>query len=181
MKWLTPEERSKIESWLDSGFTSYGKHTKFYRLFVAIALESGLRSKEILTLVHGQFNAIKYEWEQVLRLKRKSFRSNAPMGRHTFMIYKEMFPDKEEPNQKVFYNGPTYDSCYKFCLRLGERLQITRLTPHRFRHSLGKDMADFGAKPSEIQKILGQSTPSMSVVYSEASDEDAMKAAKRVR
>jgi len=190
MKWLSPEERAKIQAWLDSGATpTSGKYGKFYRLFVSIAMGSGLRAAEIVGderyghrgITHGQMNLVAVKIEQVKRLKRKAFRSDAPLDPRSIRIYSEIFPDKGDPDEEVFPGKPGTEDCYKFCVRLGKKLGITHLTPHRFRHTLGKDMADSGATTGEIQKILGHSSAAMSVVYTEATDEKAMAAAKRVR
>jgi integrase len=46
------------------------------------------------------------------------------------------------------------------------------ITPHRFRHTVGTQLARRGARLRTIQKILGHESPEMSMVYLGISDED---------
>jgi integrase len=49
------------------------------------------------------------------------------------------------------------------------------ITPHRFRHTVGTQLAEKGAKLHTIMKILGHSSASMSMVYAQISDREVLK------
>lgn len=182
MKWLTPDERTKVEAWLDSGDTPGGRHGSLQRLAIAIALESGLRESEIIDLVHGQANIIGGRWEAVMRLKRRDrARIDANLGPRTARIFTSVFPNGSGEYDRVFKTGPTPNSFYKFCLRLGKRLGIQGLTPHRFRHTIGRDMAMAGCRPSEIQAALGHKSGATALIYYESTADEALAAVRRVR
>lgn len=48
------------------------------------------------------------------------------------------------------------------------------ITSHRFRHSVGKRLAERGAKLRTIMKILGHASPNMSVIYTDISDQTVL-------
>lgn len=50
-----------------------------------------------------------------------------------------------------------------------------RVTAHRFRHTLGTQLAERGAKLHTIMSILGHESPQMSMVYARISDETVRK------
>ncbi len=49
------------------------------------------------------------------------------------------------------------------------------VTPHRFRHTVGTQLAERGAKLHTIMKILGHSSATMSLVYAHISDQTVLK------
>lgn len=59
------------------------------------------------------------------------------------------------------------------CSRLGlvDAQGRPTITPHRFRHSVGKRLAERGAKLRTIMKVLGHASPNMSVIYTDISDQ----------
>lgn len=194
MRWLTPEEKGKIEAWLDSGAIPTGKYSQFYRLFMAIALETGLRLTEIIGgdstvhgsivgLMHWQANTENESWDQVLRLKRKdAAKLRTYMGPRTVHIYLEMFEGTRPPPEgRVFEGGPNTKYVQKFCTRLGKRLGIPNLSPHRLRHTVGKDIMRRTGDVSLVQKALGHKHMSTAMIYSEASEEEGFQAIRAVR
>ncbi|GHO90109.1 hypothetical protein KSF_001570 [Reticulibacter mediterranei] len=75
-------------------------------------------------------------------------------------------------------------SCdYLFAYALGEVCQTTGLvtpdkhptiTAHRFRHTVGTQLAERGARTRTIMNILGYSTASMSMIYAHISDQEVL-------
>lgn len=49
------------------------------------------------------------------------------------------------------------------------------ITPHRFRHTVGTQLADRGARLHTIMKVLGHKSPNMSMVYAQISDREVLK------
>lgn len=50
-----------------------------------------------------------------------------------------------------------------------------KVTPHRFRHTVGTQLAEKGARLSTIMKVLGHQSASMSMVYAQISDKEVLK------
>ncbi len=120
----------------------------------------------------------------VLRLKRRDrARLDAFLGPRTARLYGGQFPEHGDLNgpTEVFVNGPSVNDCYKFCRRLGDQLGIDNLHPHRFRHTVARDLIQAGASPSVVQKALGHKSGTMALLYSEALDTEAMDAMAQVR
>ncbi len=44
------------------------------------------------------------------------------------------------------------------------------ITAHRFRHTIGTQLAEGGARPQTIMAVLGHRTPRMSLIYASLSD-----------
>ena len=51
----------------------------------------------------------------------------------------------------------------------------TTVTPHRFRHTLGTQLAERGAKLHTIMSILGHESPQMTMVYARISDAEVVR------
>src|ERR1700730_16259479 len=49
------------------------------------------------------------------------------------------------------------------------------VTAHRFRHTVGTQLAEKGARLHTIMKVLGHTSASMSMVYSQISDREVLK------
>jgi integrase len=49
------------------------------------------------------------------------------------------------------------------------------ITPHRFRHTMGTELAEHGAKLHTIMSVLGHESPQMSMVYSRISDAEVQR------
>lgn len=49
------------------------------------------------------------------------------------------------------------------------------VTAHRFRHTVGTQLADRGAKLHTIMQVLGHSSASMSMVYARISDQEVLR------
>lgn len=68
-------------------------------------------------------------------------------------------------------------SLMKVCAQVGLQAPGGRheVTAHRFRHTLGTQLAERGAKLHTIMSILGHESPQMSMVYARISDETVRK------
>ena len=197
MKWLKAEDRDKFFAWLYSGAIPNSLYGPYYRLYLAIAMEAGLRVTEIvggktaagitLGLIHGQFNPNgipKPKWESVLRLKRKTKTYlDAFLGPRTIRIYREIFPEGGESSQPIFPPTMNRNDCYKWTKRLAKSLGIEQsVTPHTMRHTLGRDVyIKQGRDIMKVQKALGHASASTSMVYAEAADEEGLDAIAGVR
>ncbi len=82
------------------------------------------------------------------------------------------------------YRGKLLSTRYLFDAPLTETCQATGLTtsdgkrlisPHRFRHTVGTQLAEKGAKLRTIMSVLGHSSVGMSMVYAYISDQEVLK------
>jgi integrase len=194
MKWLKAEDRDKFFAWLDSGVIPNSLYGPYYRLYLAIAMEAGLRVTEIvggktaagiiLGLTHGHYNPTTQRWEAVLRLKRKvkTYR-DAFLGPRTIRIYRDVFPGGGESSQPIFPPKMNRNDCYKWTKRLAKSLGIEQdVTPHTMRHTLGHDVyVKQGRDIMKVQKALAHASAATSMVYAEATDEEGIQAISNVR
>jgi len=82
------------------------------------------------------------------------------------------------------YHGKLLSANYLFDTPLTQACQAAGLltadgkraiTPHRFRHTVGTQLAEKGAKLHTIMKVLGHTSPGMSMVYTHLSDQTVLK------
>jgi site-specific recombinase XerD len=82
------------------------------------------------------------------------------------------------------YHGKLLSTRYLFDAPLTKVCQATELTtsdgkrlisPHRFRHTVGTQLAEKGAKLRTIMSVLGHSSVGMSMVYASISDQEVLK------
>lgn len=81
-------------------------------------------------------------------------------------------------------HGKLLSTCYLFdtplrraCAAAGlvDRDGRGTVTAHRFRHTLGTQLAERGAKLHTIMRVLGHESPSMSMVYARISDPEVLR------
>jgi integrase len=74
---------------------------------------------------------------------------------------------------EALFNIPLTKACQQAGL-LDERGKAT-ITPHRFRHTVGTQLAERGARLHTIMRVLGHESPQMSMVYATISDKEVLK------
>ena len=81
-------------------------------------------------------------------------------------------------------HGKLLSTCYLFDRPLRQACAAAGLvdaeghatvTPHRFRHTLGTQLAERGAKLHTIMRVLGHESPSMTMVYARISDPEILR------
>ncbi len=97
------------------------------------------------------------------------------------------FPDDlgGSPSRRLFVRyGKTLSAKYLFETPLGESCRRAGLvdgegkptvTAHRFRHTVGKELAERGARLNTIMKVLGHQSVGMSMVYAQIGDREVLK------
>jgi integrase len=82
------------------------------------------------------------------------------------------------------HHGKTYSAEYLFeaaldgaCRQAGlvDRAGRPTVTAHRFRHTVGTQLAERGARLHTIMKVLGHQSAGMSIVYAQISDQEVLK------
>ena len=88
-----------------------------------------------------------------------------------------------EKSPRFVRRGKRLSYSYLFSNALEEVCQVAGLmtpdshptiTPHRFRHTVGTQLAERGARTRTIMNILGHSTASMSMIYAHISDKEVL-------
>jgi integrase len=79
---------------------------------------------------------------------------------------------------KLLTNGYLFDTALDQVVRAAGLLDaddVLPFTAHRFRHSVGTQLAEKGAKLHTIMRILGHQNPSMAMVYATISDKTVLE------
>jgi integrase len=69
------------------------------------------------------------------------------------------------------------DSLQKVCQMTGLTASDGKalVTPHRFRHTLGTQLTNRGARLNTVMKVLGHDSARMALVYAQISDQEVRK------
>ncbi len=95
----------------------------------------------------------------------------------------------EESRRLFVHHGKPYSPNYLFADSLAEACRIAGLvtadgrptiTAHRFRHTVGHQLAESGARMRTIMSVLGHASPGMSMVYAWISDPEVLRDYQKV-
>jgi integrase len=79
---------------------------------------------------------------------------------------------------KLFSTTYLFDSALKKACEVAGLMSVDgkpTITAHRFRHTVGTQLAEKGAKLHTIMRVLGHTSVSMSLVYAQISDQEVLK------
>jgi hypothetical protein len=97
------------------------------------------------------------------------------------------FPDEltGRLSRRLFvHHGKTYSAAYLFesalqqaCVRAGlvTPAGLPTVTAHRFRHTVGMQLAERGARLNTIMKVLGHTSAGMAMVYAQVTDQAVLR------
>jgi integrase len=92
----------------------------------------------------------------------------------TGVVTRRLFMHHGKPFSCFYlFHSPLEKACRAAGLLDGEGKPT--VTAHRFRHTVGKQLAERGARLNTIMKVLGHDSASMSMVYARISDEEVLK------
>jgi integrase len=89
-----------------------------------------------------------------------------------------------ETRYLFLHHGKLYSTYYLFYTALQQTCKVAGLvdsqdratvSAHRFRHTVGTQLAEKGAKLSTIMSVLGHASASMSMVYAQISDREVLR------
>jgi integrase len=84
-------------------------------------------------------------------------------------VVRRLFVRKGRPCSAPFL---FHASLHTACLAAGlvDAAGTPTITAHRFRHTVGTQLAESGARPHTIMQVLGHTSPGMSMIYAQVSD-----------
>ncbi|MBN1274660.1 MAG: site-specific integrase [Candidatus Aminicenantes bacterium] len=158
--------------------TVENSESKFLHPFVVIALNTGMRPSEILSL---KWNDIKSESGYILIRDSKTGRSRkVPMNDRLF----ELFKKTERENEYIFFNSETKAPIKSMRLsfnRACSKIGIKDASPYCLRHTVATKMVnELGIDIVTAGKILGHSKVEMTLRYCHPSRETMYKAIRKI-
>ncbi len=152
------------------------EHSKLLYTIVVIALSTGARKNEIISLAWPQVN-VSRGLITLLDTKNDERRS-VPLQEHALELVKEMakvrrldtdllFPSHRNPNKSL-----SIDSVWR---RVVENAELDDFRFHDLRHSAASYLAMNGASLAEIAEVLGHKTLQMVKRYSHLSEQHTAK------
>lgn len=166
-KYLTPEERAIFEE------TTKRLKKRESRLFCDTLLHTGGRISEVLELTPLRFDFSNKEIIlRTLKKERSSFRSIPVPDRlldnlDLFYNLEKIQKDSKLKNERLWkFTRKSAWERVKRVMKIAEfDMEAPYARPHGLRHGLGVHLATTGALLTDIQDILGHSSPEMTAVY----------------
>lgn len=188
---IEPFTQAEIKRLIDGAkFTTYerkGKRVKSKRstanrdvAIIFTLLDSGLRVTELCSLVIGNYDSERgrlYVSEGKGGKDRVVFVGNAAQK----AIWKMMIERKgAKPDEPLFQSNSgehlNRSNLYHLLQRIGERVGVANVHPHRFRHTFAITAFRNGANVAVIKESLGHSTLDMTLRYAHVAEVDMEKA-----
>lgn len=150
------------------------KHLAMFALFYY----TGMRLSEVCNLT---WSDIDFENEIILVRSKENWHTKNYKERH-IPIHKKLLPHLEflknvsESDKVVSYHQRTIHKIFE---KYSKLLNI-KLTPHILRHSIATAMSSKGVNPQAIQKILGHTSISTTMIYAKLTDEYIKKSLESV-
>lgn len=106
---------------------------------------------------------------QTVRTGERGFRDNytGAVTRSLFMRHGKLL------SANYLFDAPLTKACQAAGLTTADGKRL--ISPHRFRHTVGTQLAEKGAKMRTIMSVLGHSSVGMSMVYAYISDQEVLK------
>lgn len=168
---LTEKEIKKL-------FKTAEKIDKKHLAMFALFYYTGMRLSEVSNLT---WSDIDFENEIILVRSKDNWHTKNYKERH-IPIHKKLLPHLEylknvsDSDKVVSYHQRTIHKIFE---KYSKLLNI-KLTPHILRHSIATAMSSKGVNPQAIQKILGHSSISTTMIYAKLTDEYIKKSLETV-
>jgi hypothetical protein len=106
---------------------------------------------------------------QTVRTGERGFRDNytGAVTHYLFMRHGKLL------SANYLFDAPLTKACQAAGLTTADGKRL--ISPHRFRHTVGTQLAEKGAKMRTIMSVLGHSSVGMSMVYAYISDQEVLK------
>jgi integrase len=152
-----------------------------YRAAIALMLYAGLRVGEVVALVPDDLDINERSGKVIVRDGKGEKHREVPLSlkaRKALTAWLE-WKDWNEPGNPLWY-GRKGDplgvrAIQDYVKQLGHVLEI-EMTPHSFRHTFGKRLADKGVPVPYIQKLMGHASMETTARYIQAGWDDLVDA-----
>ena len=142
---------------------------------VITLLHTGIRAAELATLQVQDIVQIQGKWKLHIREGKGLKDRVIPLTPQCLTILQAWQKDGwEQVNGYLFtHHGRPYTSCNFVCdlvRKMGNKLNIEGLTPHRYRHTFAVALLNYGIRESALQKLMGHKTLNMTLEYARILD-----------
>lgn len=144
------------------------------KLLIQLLLDTGLRSKEVLSIRKSDIN---FEKNYIIVRNTKNGEERIVFFTEETKKLLRKYTEKLNDNQKLF--DITYDALYRKLKRLGKKLGID-LRPHILRHTFATEAIRKGMPLPMVQKILGHKDIRTTQVYTHLLTEDLQETYKKI-
>lgn len=134
------------------------------RAIILLLLDTGIRASELCNLTINDLNSVT---NHILIFGKGKKERVIPISKNTFNAIEEYLRQRKQktPNSPLFAktNGKSLDRVLlgRILARLGTEAGVSRVFPHRFRHTFAIQFLRNGGNIYSLQKILGHSTLDM--------------------
>lgn len=171
---LSPEEEKRLLVECQN-FSAYGAHqARHLHAFVSIALDTGMRAGEILSLKWADVDFSRREF-RVFASKTQTHRT-IPMNDRLTAILRAARKSATDGHVIADEKGNRMQSVRRAFESARKRAELTDLRVHDLRHTFASRLIDRGVPDRIVQKLLGHATPGMTVRYTHPSDEALRRA-----
>lgn len=188
-KWLTKEEQERFISYVQL------EPNEFKRLrnlaIIDLMLYSGLRVHEVVSLEIDDIQAKDGDFEAIIREgKGNKYASVMLVQKHSKNLRKWLKYRKSL--EKKMYKDSTYlfvserspfiseRGIQKMLTKYAELANMKHITPHRFRHSFCKNLANAGTPIEIIRRLARHESIQTTAIYVESSQEEQIEALKKI-
>lgn len=151
-----------------------GTRGRLVHAAIDLLYASGMRIMELVALDIGDLD-LEHGSAIIRRGKggkgRMAFLGESVEAIKRWLDVRDDWADPSEKALFVSYRGSRIDiaTIQQLIRNYGRRILGKRITPHMFRHSLGKHMLDHGADLRTIQEVMGHASLATTQIYTHAS------------
>lgn len=191
-RWLeSDEQRALVRELTVAAEGGHGRHAQRDLAMVLAMLDAGLREEQLAHLRPADVVLSPRVQARIVVLYGKHGRSyDVPIEADRLYDALRKYGMGERPDRPFFFRSQRSEALTTRGIRLlvrrwGERADVRDVTPHRLRHSFGRNLHRAGVPLDQIARLLGQlrkdGTPNLGsvAIYTAASDGD-LRAALRI-
>jgi len=144
------------------------------RTVVITLLHTGIRAAELAVLKTTDLVQIQGKWQLHIHEGKGLKDRVIPLTTEALTVLQTWQTSGREHTADYFFthHGQHWEGAYVRTIvhQIGVHLEITGLTPHRFRHSFAVALLNYGMRESALQKLMGHTTLNMTLEYARILD-----------
>jgi len=144
------------------------------RTVVITLLHTGIRAAELAVLKTTDLVQIQGKWQLHIHEGKGLKDRVIPLTTEALTVLQTWQTSGREHTTDYFFahHGQHWEGAYVRTIvhQIGVHLEITGLTPHRFRHSFAVALLNYGMRESALQKLMGHTTLNMTLEYARILD-----------
>ncbi|MBT2641723.1 tyrosine-type recombinase/integrase [Bacillus sp. ISL-41] len=188
-KWLTKEEQNRFFSYVEL------ERNEFKRLrnlaIIDLLLYSGLRVHEVTSLEVNDIQAKERDFKVIIREgKGNKYAAVLLVQKHTrnlrkWLKYRKSLEKKVHKDSSQLFvseRSPFLSErgIQKMLVKYAQLAHMENITPHRFRHSFCKNLANAGTPIEIIRRLARHESIQTTAIYVESSQEEQVEALRKM-